>query len=86
VSDADTVYARRDIAAGEEVTLDYRVNARDDGGIWEMTCRCGAFPEAHVVAGDFFSLPPELQAEYAPYAPAFIRADYHLRRAADPGA
>jgi hypothetical protein len=79
VSDADTVYARRDIAAGEEVTLDYRVNAWDDGGVWEMACRCGAFPEAHVAVGDFFALPPALQAEYAPYAPAFIREAYRRR-------
>ncbi len=85
VSDAETVYARRDIAAGEEITIDYRVNAYDDGGIWTMLCRCGALPEAHVVVGDFFALPTDLQAEYAPYAPAFLREEYHRRRAADPG-
>ena len=80
VSDATTVYARRDIAAGEEVTIDYRVNAYDDGGIWEMICRCGAEPGPHVVRGDFFSLPADLQAEYAPYAPRFLREDYWRRQ------
>jgi hypothetical protein len=74
------VYARRDIAAGEEPTIVHRVNAYDDGEIWTMTCRCGALPTAHVVVGDFFGLPPDLQAEYAPYAPAFLQEEYQRRR------
>jgi hypothetical protein len=80
VSDAATVYARRAIRPGEELTIDYRVNAWDDGGIWEMRCRCRAEPAPHVVRGDFFSLPAELQAEYAPYAPHFLREAYRRGR------
>ena len=85
VSSADTVYARRDIAAGEEVTIDYRVNAWDDGGLWEMVCRCGAAPAPHLVRGDFFSLSDALQAEYARYAPRFLQEAYRRRRGPEAG-
>ncbi len=39
VSTDNMVFALRAIAAGEEVTIDYRLNAHDDGDIWEMVCR-----------------------------------------------
>ncbi|MHB8644814.1 MAG: SET domain-containing protein-lysine N-methyltransferase [Thermomicrobiales bacterium] len=76
----DAVYAWREIAAGAEITIDYRLNAHDDGDVWEMLCRCGAQSEPHVVIGDFFSLSDEQQARYLPYAPAFIREEYRRRR------
>lgn len=80
----DRVYARREIQAGEEITLDYRLNAYDDGTVWRMTCECPAFAEPHDVFGDFFSLPPEKQRDYLPVAPPFIRAMYE-RRHPNPG-
>ena len=33
VSTPDAVYAQRDIAVGEEITVDYRLNAHDDGDV-----------------------------------------------------
>jgi hypothetical protein len=80
VSTLDAVYARRDIAVGEEITIDYRLNAHDDGDVWEMTCRCEAFAGEHVVRGDFFSLPAAVQEEYVVDAPAFIQEAYRRRR------
>jgi hypothetical protein len=76
----DAVFAWRAIASGEEITVDYRLNAHDDGGVWRMVCRCEAEPAPHVVVGDFFSLPDGVQARYAPFAPAFIQAEYRRRR------
>jgi hypothetical protein len=76
----DAVFAWRPIAPGEEITIDYRLNAHDDGGVWRMVCRCGAEPVPHVVVGDFFSLPDEVQARYLPFAPAFIQAQHRSRR------
>ncbi len=55
--------ARRDIAAGEEITCDYNVNIAD-GTAWP--CRCGAARCRGVVAGDFFLLPKAWQREYRP--------------------
>lgn len=80
VSTSDTVYAWRAITAGEEITIDYRLNAHDDGDVWEMTCRCAAYPEPHVVVGDFFSLPAETQTRYLPWAPAFIQQEHRRRQ------
>lgn len=79
VSTNDAVSALRAIVAGEEITIDYRLNAHDDGDIWEMVCRCDALPTPHIVIGDFFTLPAETQARYLPYAPAFIREEYARR-------
>ncbi|HEY8291174.1 MAG TPA: SET domain-containing protein, partial [Thermomicrobiales bacterium] len=73
------VYAWRAIASGEEITIDYRLNAHDDGDVYEMVCRCATYPEPHLVIGDFFSLPDERQAAYLPYALAFIQKEYHRR-------
>ncbi len=78
-SSHDAVYAWRDIAIGDEIAIDYRLNAHDDGDAWEMMCHCGAYTEPHPVIGDFFSLPDERQAAYLPYAPAFIQRAYHQR-------
>jgi hypothetical protein len=73
------VRARRAIGAGEEVTIDYRLNAYDDGDVWKMTCDCGAIPGPHEVVGDFFSLTADQQRIYLPDAPPFIRAMYERR-------
>lgn len=72
------VLAWRDIAAGEEITIDYRLNAFD-GDSWP--CLCGAVSCTGTVVGSFFALPQEKQLAYMPYAPAFIRRDWRVRRA-----
>ena len=75
VSTESRVVALRGIAADEEVTIDYRLNAYDDGtGVWSMECRCDPARGPHQVVGDFFSLPPDVQRRYLEWAPPFIRA------------
>ena len=79
VSSSDTVLAWRDIAEGEEITIDYRLNAHH-ADIWEMACQCESQDQPHTVIGDFFTLPAETQKAYLPYTPAFIREEYERRR------
>lgn len=71
------VFAWRDIRAGEEVTIDYRLNAFDDECRWE--CLCGGAGCTGTVVGSFFALTPERQRVYLPYAPPFIRSEYRHR-------
>lgn len=73
------VYARRPIAAGDEITIDYRLNAFT-GELWP--CQCGTRSCTGTVASDFFSLDAGRQADYRPFAPKFIRAEYHQRQKA----
>jgi uncharacterized protein len=56
------IYARRDIAAGEEITNDYAINGDWDGG---DPCRC-ASPRCRGRIAGFFGLPQEKQLEYLP--------------------
>jgi SET domain-containing protein len=70
------VFAWRDIAAGDEITIDYRLNAFD-GDSWP--CLCGAPSCIGTVVGSFFALPEEKQHAYLPYAPAFIRREWRTR-------
>jgi SET domain-containing protein len=70
------VFAWRDIVAGEEITIDYRLNAFDGE---RATCDCRSVNCAGFFVGDFFSLDAERQREYLPYAPAFIRREYRRR-------
>lgn len=67
------VFAWRDIAAGEEIVIDYRLNAFD-GDSWP--CVCGACSCTGTVVGSFFALPEETQRAYLPFAPAFIRREW----------
>ena len=69
--DAAWFVARRAIAAGEEITIDYALNLTG-GDAWP--CRCGTACCRGVVRGDFFSLPLSLQREYrAHLAEWFVR-------------
>jgi hypothetical protein len=70
------VYAWSDIGPGDEITIDYRLNAFD-GERWE--CRCGSATCLGYVIGSFFALDEEHQHRYLPYAPKFIRDEYHQR-------
>ena len=64
--------ARRDIAAGTEITCDYNINIAD-GTAWP--CWCGALRCRGEVVGDFFRLPKERQREYRS-----LLAEWFLRR------
>jgi hypothetical protein len=81
ISSSDAVRAWRGIQAGEEVTIDYRLNALDD---WELRCACPAYNAPHVVIGHFFTLSADLQRQYVPYAPPFVQQEY-VRRYGTPG-
>jgi hypothetical protein len=80
VSTEIAVFALRDIGVDEEVTIDYRLNAYDDGtGVSVMDCACDPARGPHQVVGDFFSLAPEVQRRYLAWAPPFIR-EMHAKR------
>lgn len=72
------VFAWRPIAAGEEITIDYRLNAFD-GDSW--ACDCGASSCTGVVVGSFFAMDDDRQRLLLPHAPAFIRREYRRRAA-----
>ncbi|RIK10595.1 MAG: hypothetical protein DCC49_02775 [Acidobacteria bacterium] len=57
------IVARRSIAMGEEITVDYLVN-NAGGDSWP--CQCGATRCRKITAGSFFDLPIEIQCEYRP--------------------
>jgi hypothetical protein len=77
------VFAWKDICQGEEITIDYRLNAYDDGtGVWVMDCLCDPARGPHQVLGEFFSLAPDTQRRYLQWAPHFIRQMYAERRRA----
>jgi SET domain-containing protein len=70
------VFAWRPIAAGDEVTIDYRLNAFD-GDSWP--CLCGAPSCTGTVVGSFFALDEKTQRAYLPCAPLFIRREWRMR-------
>lgn len=65
------IVARRPVAPGDELTLDYIINTAG-GQTWP--CRCSAARCRGETVGDFFQLPPEIQSEYLPLlAPWFVQ-------------
>ena len=71
------VFAWRSIAAGEEITIDYRLNAFD-GDSWP--CHCGSTACNGKVVGSFFAMDPDRQALLLPHAPSFIQREYRRRQ------
>ena len=71
------VYAWKDIRAGEEITIDYRLNAFGDD---EWECDCGSANCTGSVIGSFFALDEERQRLYLPFAPRFIQREYRQRQ------
>ena len=74
------VFAWRRIRAGEEITIDYRLNAF---GSHRSKCLCGSPSCTGEIVGDFFSLPPATQSEYLPFAPRFIRLEYRRPKSSE---
>jgi SET domain-containing protein len=70
------VFAWKDIRRGEEITIDYRLNAFTDER-WD--CACGSPNCSGIVISSFFALSERRQIAYLPYAPAFIRREYRRR-------
>jgi len=73
------VFAWRPIARGEEITIDYRLNAFD-GSSWR--CACGTTGCSGTVVGSFFAMSAERQKLLLRFAPAFIRREWRRRRQA----
>lgn len=72
------VFAWRPIREGDEITIDYRLNAFDDGSAWP--CECGTASCTGMVEGSYFAMDPDRQAALLPHAPAFILREYRRRR------
>jgi hypothetical protein len=72
-----TVFAWRDVAAGEEITIDYRLNAFD-GSSWP--CACGASVCTGTVVGSYFAMDLPRQELLLPHAPEFFAREYRRRR------
>lgn len=69
--DTVTFVTRRDVAAGEEITLDYALFTTVP---WELSpCRCGASVCRGTVTGDDWKR-PDVQARYAGHFSPFINA------------
>jgi uncharacterized protein len=67
--DEYTLEARRDIAGGEEVTVDYALQTSIPE--WEMACQCGSPLCRKVLHGDDW-MRPELQARYRGHFSPFL--------------
>ena len=76
------VFAWRNIRPGEEITIDYRLNAFSGR---RSRCICGSLRCTGEVVSDFFSLEIARQKRYLPYAPAFIQHEYRRRLASTRG-
>ena len=70
------VFAWRPIRKGEEITIDYRLNAFSDV---RSRCLCGSPSCTGAVVWSFFALDPKRQRRYLPCAPDFIRREYRRR-------
>src|SRR5213592_3475403 len=66
------VFAWRAIRKGEEITIDYRLNAFSGE---RSSCACGSASCTGTTTLDFFSLDRPTQRRYLPYAPQFIRRE-----------
>jgi len=71
------VFAWRSISQGEEITIDYRLNAFD-GESWP--CDCTSRNCTGTVVGGFFAMDAERQELLVQHAPSFIRGEYWRRR------
>lgn len=70
------VFAWRDIQQGDEITIDYRLNAFGDE---RSPCLCGSPSCTGVLIGSFFALDEARQQAYLAFAPRFIQAEYRRR-------
>jgi len=68
--------ALKSIREGEEITVDYRINAHT-GNTWR--CSCGGKSCLGKVTSDFFTLSEILQRKYLFYTSKFIKNEYEKR-------
>jgi SET domain-containing protein len=70
------VFAWRRIEEGEEITIDYRLNAFD-GSSWP--CDYGSACCTGTVVGSFFAMDPKRQELLLPHAPSSIQREFRRR-------
>ncbi len=79
LADEVTLVARRDIAPGEELTLDYALTTVEPGWTLDQPCHCGSPLCRHTITGNDWRL-PDLQRRYhghfAPFINERIRAEH----------
>lgn len=73
MEDEVTLVARRDIEAGEELTVDYALFTVQPDWKLEMPCRCGLVVCRHLITGNDWQL-PDVQMRYYPLFSPFINA------------
>ena len=71
------VFAWRTIRRGEELTIDYRLNAF---GGERSRCLCAAPSCSGWIVNSFFALDEARQRVYVPHAPRFIQREWRRRR------
>ena len=71
LADEVTLMARRDIAAGEELTVDYALFTLQADWALDQPCQCGALVCRHTITGNDWQL-PEVQQRYYPHFSPFI--------------
>lgn len=71
MDDEVTISARRDIAAAEELTLDYVLTTVAPDWRLDQPCQCGAEVCRHTITGNDWRL-PDVQARYAGHFVPFI--------------
>ena len=73
LADENTLVARRDLAVGEELTIDYALFEGDESDVKPWRCRCGSpLCRGTVTGRDWRS--PELQARYRGHFSPFLEA------------
>ncbi|HET9981009.1 MAG TPA: SET domain-containing protein-lysine N-methyltransferase [Ktedonobacterales bacterium] len=77
MNDEVTIAARRDIAAGEELTLDYALMTGDPAWRLDRPCHCGASACRHTVTGADWRL-PDVQRRYVGHFAPFLNE--HIAR------
>jgi hypothetical protein len=70
------VFAWQPIRQGDEITIDYRLNAFTNE---RCECSCGSANCTGSFILSFFALSDDRQRMYLPYAPKFIRTEYRRR-------
>jgi hypothetical protein len=71
LADEVTIVARREIAAGEELTIDYALFTTADDWVLDADCRCGADVCRRRVTGGDWRL-SEVQVRYAGHFSPFL--------------
>jgi len=70
LKDEVTLIARRDISAGEELTMDYAVELADENYVMKRTCNCGSEHCRKRITGNDWKLPivqQTMQDHFSPF-------------------